>query len=112
MKRILTAAALLAAISAQASFFTGNDLLDLLGGTEAKRGLAIGYIMGSFDVGDQVVHCVPPGVKPMQLVDIIKKFLIEHPEHRHIPGDAAITGIIAGTFPCVTKSKPAGSSIS
>lgn len=108
MKRILAATLLTAACSAQASFFTGNDLLSMLGGTEVQRGLAIGYIMGSFDVGDQVVHCTPAGVKAMQLVDIIKKYLTEHPEDRHHLGDAIVTGVLAGTFPCAKPKKEAG----
>lgn len=108
MRPVVAASTLFIAFSAQASFFTGNDLLEMINGDDTKRSMAYGYIMGSFDVGDQVAHCAPPGVKALQLVDIVKKFLVDHPEDRHQVGDAIVTGVMAGTFPCAKRESDRG----
>ena len=54
MRPVVAASTLFIAFSAQPSFFTGNDLLEMINGDDTKRSMAYGYIMGSFDAGDQV----------------------------------------------------------
>ncbi|BCH10438.1 hypothetical protein MesoLj131c_46960 [Mesorhizobium sp. 131-3-5] len=82
-------------ISAEAGFFSGNELHDLCA---SSPGFAQGYVLGVADlvdlnvgVLDQVTGqpvipkkfiCIPGGVVAQQAADIACKYLSDHPENR------------------------------
>ena len=49
------------------------------------------------------VFCVPQGetdVKSGQLVEVVKLYLRDHPEKRHLPAADLVTAAIKEKFPC------------
>ena len=63
-----------------------------------------GYIGGVVDAFDTArVFCVPQGetdVKSGQLVEVVKLYLRDHPEMRHLPAADLVTAAIKEKFPC------------
>jgi hypothetical protein len=118
MKRIILAAlvgVLLAPSTAEAVSKNGNELFSDCSAENAtySNGICMGYIVG---VGDAVLDlqflglidarfspiCVPrkSGVTVGQMVDIVKKYLTDHPEFRHQGGGALVVQALRQAFPC------------
>ena len=47
--------------------------------------------------------CIPPNAVVGQVVDVVKKYLTEHPEERHSAG-SEIQLALSAAFPCVPKT--------
>ncbi len=97
------AAGCLFSAAAQASFWTGNDLLKRLRGDEVDRIHAMGYIAGVHDTGNGVTHCTPPGVTLGQLRDMMTMFLEQYPSIRNEPGDALVVAVLGAAWPCAAQ---------
>jgi hypothetical protein len=100
MKKILL---MLACVSMQASaeFYDGNNLLSNLESTnELKRSMGYGYVAGVFDAGQSTVHCSPEKVTLRQVVDMVKKLLLEMPEQRNMSADRFVFLAARQAWPC------------
>ncbi|MFQ1864938.1 Rap1a/Tai family immunity protein [Aeromonas veronii] len=62
-----------------------------------------GYITGVTDTLDGFSFCIPNQVTRGQNVDIVTKFLSEHPEDRHKEGHVITAYALSLAFPCPTK---------
>jgi hypothetical protein len=78
-----------------------------------NKGLCSGYINGVFDVAEVFdedpnksqwyggwTACVPAGVKVGQLVEVVKKWLREHPEDWHYNASSLVAEAFSKTWPC------------
>lgn len=92
------------ALADQKLLMYGNELHKNCSGGEAERFACLMYIMGAIDVMDSrpdlQAGCRPPGVLVGQSVDIVRKYLVVHPEVRHISAVALIWQALAEAFPC------------
>jgi len=73
---------------------------------ENQRIYCMGYVTGVADLlqGQNTNGvCLPQGVVVGQLVDVVKKFLKEHPETRHFTATSEIQVALEGAFPCTPK---------
>ena len=105
MKTIIALCVALCATSAQATFFTGNDLFRHLNDTTSVgKSHAMGYILGVSDVFTKESHCLPQGVTAGQLADVVRVFLESTPEIRHRPADVIVYVVLKNTYPCPNKS--------
>lgn len=103
MKRLILTMALFAG-SAHAEFISGNRLLsDLDSESSYGRGFATGYIIGVVDRGYNVNHCIPADATVKQVVDVVKRALVQMPQVRHYTGDAIVYGVLQNTWPCAKK---------
>jgi hypothetical protein len=104
MKRLIAAALLVAASTAQAYFLTGNDLLkDIQSTTASDRAFAHGYIGGISDSMDAIAHCVPAGVTLGQLLDLVRAELVNSPSERHNDASIFVGRVLYRTWPCAKK---------
>jgi hypothetical protein len=126
MRAIFAAAMLLAASSARADFYDGNEFYEYCTGAKS---LAIAYVGGWMDAylrdtdlanlakitspdsntrqhitfyadGIKAGICIPPKVTLGQLVDVICKHLADHPQDRHLPMGQHLTTAFRTAWPC------------
>jgi len=90
-------------LSANASFLSGNTLLDRLNGEQYERNFAMGYIAGAFDAGHMIYHCAPPTVTLGQIRDLVKMSLEANPVNRETVADLLVIGSLAKSYPCARK---------
>jgi hypothetical protein len=64
-----------------------------------KTGTCVGYIWGVAGVLEGSSFCLK-GVQPNQLVDVIKRWLDDHPEVRHYAASSLIETALKEKFPC------------
>jgi hypothetical protein len=65
--------------------------------------LCRGYIVGVSDaltLMNQRLLCVPEGVDGGQEIDILKLWLRDHPEKRHLPAVGLVAAALNEKFPC------------
>lgn len=97
----LAAATLWVSLTAHAEFKSGNDLLSDLNATDYfSRGVALGYVMGAFDVGQGFLHCPPSHVTAGQVQDMIRNYLTNTPAERHLSADSLINKVLKSVWPC------------
>jgi hypothetical protein len=96
------------------SFRTGNQLWEECSAPDSddfRNGTCAGYIVGVTDVMQSQKSansiCIPDGVNIKQLVDVVKKFLSDHPEMRQQPADWQVTSALSVAFVCKSASQPA-----
>ena len=67
-------------------------------------GLFVGYVLG---VREETLSklCIPEGVIHGQSLDVIKKYLNDHPEELHLPASALILKAIQAAWPCEKKEQ-------
>ncbi|MBY5362615.1 hypothetical protein HFO97_22240 [Rhizobium leguminosarum] len=126
MRAILAVAMLLAASSAQADLFNGNDVYEYCTGAKS---LATAYVGGWWDShandadianlaeltspeGNTRKHisfytgqikgniCIPPKVTLGQMVDVICKYLQDHPENRQLSMTGHFNVAFGTAWPC------------
>jgi len=103
MKHTILALALICG-NAQADFYTGNDLLQRLDSeSHGEKMLALGYVMGVFDVGQSVLHCSPATVTAGQIRDMAAAYLRGFPAKRHRAAELLINEVLAAAWPCPKK---------
>jgi hypothetical protein len=54
--------------------------------------------------GSQLV-CAPEGNSPNQMVQIVRKYVSEHPEKEHVPMTVIATQALASAFPCADQKQ-------
>lgn len=81
MKQLMFALALVVSTPAIAGFNDGNSFLETCT-VQENRGYCNGYVSGLVDAMTPTV-CVPDGVTPPQIADIIIRTLKDSPEIRH-----------------------------
>ena len=106
MKKLsLLMAALLVSNVANASFITGNMLLEKMNSQDSvEKAFVLGYVAGVFDTLDELIHCnAPPSVTAGQVRDIIKKYIESNPVTRNKSADLLIGAALGQIWPCPTK---------
>lgn len=108
MKPLLILAGLLM-FAGVASADTGNQLLQHCDKLEDNLsfGMCFGYVLGATDaqLGVMVglkscLYRIPDQVTNQQAVDIVIKYLKEHPEKRQIVGATLVLKAMSEAFPC------------
>ena len=103
MKKLIAIAALTCG-TAQAEFFTGNELLSKINSEGVvDRMIGLGYVMGVHDAGSGVTHCQPDTVTAGQVRDMVKNHLEASASLRHLPADAHVRYILTAAWPCKKK---------
>ena len=97
----LAALLLALALPAQAYFMDGNALLERMEdpGT-VKPMVALGFVMGVADAYDGVEICIPETVQARQPHDVVKKWLRDNPERRHLPAGIIVYVVLKNVWPC------------
>jgi Rap1a immunity proteins len=54
---------------------------------------------------DAQMVCAPEGNSPNQMVQIVRKYVSEHPEKEHSPMTTIATQALAGAFPCTDQKQ-------
>jgi hypothetical protein len=90
---------------------TGSDLRRALNEPAGLRsGVAFGYIQGvvnSMEVlyPNQSLSCSPDGMTVGQMVDVVKRYLHNHPQTGHEPAVIVIATAAREAFPCEKARK-------
>lgn len=103
MKKLLAFTfALFLPIAANATFISGNELLQKMNSPEnIEKAFALGYVTGVFDSFDEIVHCnAPLSVTAGQVRDIVKKYLENNPATRNKSAELLIATAINQLWPC------------
>jgi hypothetical protein len=88
-----------------ATFESGNSLYEMCM-NQNKWFKCADYITGVADVlSMQNVNnvCLPKNAVVEQVVDVVKKYLIEHPESRHYSGMSEVMAALQTAFPCTAS---------
>lgn len=107
MKKIL-AILLFVPAMASAKFFSGNDLLREMNGSNVDQMLAIGYVLGVVDVHSKEVICLPENIRSGQIHDTVKLFLEQNPTIRHYSANSLILYRLEQVWPCDKQQKGRG----
>lgn len=92
---------------AMAALNTGDDLLAACTAPEAERtacsamviGVAYGAIFAGGDAHQKVL-CVRPGMRPADLIEMVRKYLDAHPETRSKPAPLLTYRALKDALPC------------
>lgn len=86
---------------ARVVFFTGNQLNEQCNGKSVfLQGACSGFIMGVLDSLNERVFCVDAGVTVEQANDVVKLYLHDHPEKRHLAASDLVGVALKEKFPC------------
>lgn len=112
MKKLIVFATLAAAsVSANAGFWTGNELYSRMqqGNSNYSPAFVSGFISGVSDaLNEAELLCMPTGVTIGQAADIVRGFLEKNPARRHeMAADLVFTALVEH-WAC--KRKPAANS--
>jgi hypothetical protein len=91
-----------------ASYFDGDKLFDECqvpfdprGAGLESVGLCEGYVLGVVDtLAERDPICLSEGVRASQVVDVVKLWLRDHPEKRHLAASDLVTTALKEKFPC------------
>jgi len=72
--------------------------------TGVVEGVSLSEAQHQIPRGAQLV-CAPKGNSPNQMVQIVRKYLADHPEKEHIPMTMIATQALAGAFPCTDQKQ-------
>jgi hypothetical protein len=104
----MAAAVVLACLSASVRADTpGNELLDYCTSQDAsERGYCYGYVNAIAEAERRPAgfngwyNCLPAESTRKQLVDVVKRWLDQHPEQRHYSAAGLIAQALSEAFPC------------
>jgi hypothetical protein len=100
------------------SFKSGNDLLhDCQQPEMSSAGICMGYILGVLDMinteqnsGSSEVRlstnemvCLPPTIDGWQIRDVVKKYLVDHPEERNLHAAQLVWKAVVKAWGCPAK---------
>ena len=105
IKSFLAAALLAAVTAANATWFTGNDLLAHMHGEPFERGGAAGFVTGVASAIDGDLACIPAEVTVAQMRDMVHQTLRTRPDIRHQPAELIVAAVLMDRFPC-KESRP------
>jgi Rap1a immunity proteins len=110
MRRVMLVAvalsSLVAGTAAHAGFRDGNKLFEDCKYTDTNSntfpaGTCAGYIVGAVDaLLETGAFCVPDGVEAGQVIDVVKLYLAQHPEKRHLAASDLVVDALKEKFPC------------
>jgi hypothetical protein len=102
MKRLMIIILLFASANVSADFMSGSDLKRVCNGeSNPEKAYCVGYIIGVADhTGREGAYCLPSGVTPSQLMEVVMKDMELRPEANHLPADILAEGSIQLAFPC------------
>jgi hypothetical protein len=103
IKHLLAATAVAVATAANATWFTGNDLLSHLNGEPFERGGAAGFITGVASAIDGDLACIPSEVTVAQMRDMVHQRLRNTPSVRHEAAEIIVAAVLMTEFPCRDK---------
>jgi hypothetical protein len=79
---------------------TGNEYYRFLNSPEVVDSLmAMQYMFGVIDTKFST-YCIPGGVIPGQLMEIVKRYLEQNPDKRHLAAPVLINMALNKNFPC------------
>lgn len=105
MKRLVAALLACVAMSAHATYFTGEKLLELLSSKDMPQWtLGIGYVIGVASTIDDVVVCIPDGTQAQQLEALTLSVLRAHPDQHAKSAHLFVAMALARAFPCKKAS--------
>ena len=100
----------LAPTVAHALYLEGNDLhRDCAMPEKTAQGqYCLAYVTGVFDTIDafrqvqktKPMICAPVQATPGQIVDVVREYLNEHPEKRHMAAVVLVGAALQNAFPC------------
>ena len=102
MKRLITLLALVCG-SAQAQFYTGNELWTKLTSTSdtyVDQSIALGFIGGVADSFNGMLFCIPGRVTVGQARDITIQHLSANPQTRHKSAYVLVSQALMAAWPC------------
>ena len=105
MKKVITAVLLTASAAANATWFTGNDLHKHLNGGDFQKGFVLGMIVGVASTWTGDLFCIPKGVTPGQMEDVVRQFMNSKPQDRHESAELIIGAALVSVYPCEKKGK-------
>lgn len=101
MRKLIAAMALVASASAQAEFYSGNNIYEFITSDKStERALALGFIAGVVDVYQDVRICTPPAATLGQMHDITRNYLSANPQIRHKTAESLILEVLSAAYPC------------
>jgi hypothetical protein len=108
VKSVFVAGLLLAAASlpARAGFVDGNKLhQDCSSMLNVLDSSCAAYVSAVADTLEQAPvarrrACLPAGAKLSQAVDVVKRWLADNPQLRHLPGPEVVATALERAFPC------------
>lgn len=104
MKKIIATTLLTLSFSANAAFYSGNDIMrNMTSENSSERMLALGYVAGIYDALEGTAFCPNGKVTLGQLKDIVLKKLQNFPESRHMTADNFVYVSLSEAFPCKNK---------
>jgi hypothetical protein len=104
---LLTVILMCLPFAALADFRNGNSLLEDCQAPAGAPGSIVcaGYVFAIADVqlyGDigGVRSCVPANVTGKQVIDVVTRYLQQHPEQRHYGAASLVAHALSENFPC------------
>ena len=107
-KQFVLAAVLATSLSNPAQAMTGNQLHQKCSHNDSfYQAQCFNYVMGVVDAATEVFYslsqqhlCLPETATAGQIESVVKKYLQEHPEHRHLNGAVLTFTALILAFPC------------
>lgn len=110
MKKILAAILFIPTV-ASAQYWSGNKLFsNINSSSDVERIVALGYVMGVSDTGQNKSHCSGTSVTAGQTRDVVKQYLERYPSIRDWPADLLVTLALAESWPCPKNNKKGSNS--
>ena len=108
MKKLALLAALLAG-TAQAEFYTGNQLLNMMNGSNMEKMHAMGYVVGIADVWAEIRFCPHrsggANVTAGQVNDVVQQYLTINPHLRNQTADVLTLNALSSAWPCANRGR-------
>lgn len=95
-----------AALPARAGFVDGNklhqDCSSMLNVLDSSCAAYVSAVADMLEQAPVARHraCLPPGAKLSQAVDVVKRWLADNPQSRHLPGPEVVAIALERAFPC------------
>jgi hypothetical protein len=80
----------------------GNAFLKEITGNDMVQMYALGYVFGM----SELIPCISGEITNGQLVDVVKKYLEQNPETRHLHRSTLVFRALSGAFPCKQEPTP------
>ena len=88
-------------------FMTGNTLYKLCSSaTDVQQATCVGYLVGGYDMFVMNAQrwkqslCIPKDVSIGQVAEVVKKYLVVHPEERHFQAPVIVLLSLAEAWTC------------
>ena len=98
-------AAALVALPAAGQVFSGNDLLQRMT-SESGASIALGYVAGVSDAFEGDIFCAPEGATLRQASDMVRQWMTDNPQSRHLSGALIVAAVLRQHWPCQAKPQP------